>query len=235
MEIRRLWPLPFTSALSRRAAILVLLWLPVHTVALRLVLTRLMLGGALTQAEATLFYYLSGCLYLVPAAFRFLRRDFDPLVEHPFLCLREMLGGYCGMYCCNYAMALLMLALFPQAQNPNDLGIAEIARQEQPVIRAALVFLAPMVEELLFRAGVFGLLRRKSRLAAYAVSTLCFAVYHIAPYAVQDPFCWIFLLEYVPASLLLARCYERSNSIWCSIFFHMFNNGVAFAAISALS
>ena len=44
----------------------------------------------------------------------------------------------------------------------------------------------------------------------------------------------IFLLQYIPASLLLARCYERCNSIWGSIFFHMLINAVSFSALSVL-
>jgi membrane protease YdiL (CAAX protease family) len=63
---------------------------------------------------------------------------------------------------------------------------------------------------------------------------LCFSLYHVAPYAVLDPVNWIFLLQYIPASLLLARCYERCNSIWGSIFFHMLINAVSFSALSVL-
>ena len=42
------------------------------------------------------------------------------------------------------------------------------------------------------------------------------------------------LLQYLPVSWLLCRCYERCNSIWGSIFFHMLVNGVAVSTISFL-
>ena len=44
----------------------------------------------------------------------------------------------------------------------------------------------------------------------------------------------LYMLQYIPVSFLLCRCYERTESIWCSIFFHMLVNGVALNALSAL-
>ena len=52
--------------------------------------------------------------------------------------------------------------------------------------------------------------------------------------ALQDLVYWIYVLEYVPVALLLCRCYERTNSIWSCIFFHMMVNGVAVNTLSAL-
>ena len=74
---------------------------------------------------------------------------------------------------------------------------------------------------------LFGTLRHKNRAAAYAVSMLAFSVYHVWGYALDDPGYWIFLLQYLPAGWLLARCYERTNSIWGSVFFHMLTNALA--------
>ena len=73
-----------------------------------------------------------------------------------------------------------------------------------------------------------------SRAAAYAASMLLFSVYHIWGYAAADPTAWLYLLQYLPASFLLARIYEKTNTLWASIFLHMTVNGVAMMAISAL-
>ena len=93
---------------------------------------------------------------------------------------------------------------------------------------------SPTVEELMFRAGIFGALRRRSRFAAYAVSALVFSLYHVWGFAIADPINWIYIIQYIPVSLLLARCYERTNSIWSSIFFHMTVNAVSLQALSML-
>ena len=109
-----------------------------------------------------------------------------------------------------------------------------VAEQDMRAVRAAVIYLAPVVEEMLFRAGIFGLLWQRNRRAAYIVSALCFALYHVVPYAILQPAYWLFLLEYIPVSLLLAYCYERTNSIWCSIFFHMLVNGVSMNLLGAV-
>ena len=93
---------------------------------------------------------------------------------------------------------------------------------------ALAVFLAPMVEEPLFRGAVFGSLYRRSRWAAYAVSAALFSLYHVWQFAAAygDPTYLIYALAYVPVSLALAFAYERSGSIWVPIAFHMTINAV---------
>ena len=251
MEEKRLpWPRPFTSALTRREAALVLAYLPLHLFLLPYIFNRLFESGAVDQAGANVIYYSLGFVWMLFTAFGFLRRDFDALIDAPLRCLGEVLGGYGLMLCCNLLVGLLFLYLLPMLDsNPNNQAIAEAAGVAEAsgaaagvgvsmtggrAINAVIVFFGPVVEELLFRAGIFGLLRQRSRRAAYIVSALCFAVAHIAPYAALSPINWLYLVQYIPAALLLARCYERSNCIWCSIFFHMLNNGVALKALSLL-
>ena len=226
-------PPPFTSALSKREAILVLLYLPVHIVLLQFGLTALVERAILPEARATLLYYTIGFVYMVLCAFGFLRRDFDALIDAPFYCIREVLRAYLWMLGFNLVLGML-LVLVSGETNPNNESIMNVYVQDMGSMKAAVIFLAPPVEEMMFRAGIFGLIRRKNRKAAYIVSALCFALYHVVPYALINPIYWVFVLQYIPVSLLLARCYERTNSIWCSIFFHMLVNGIALSALNAI-
>ena len=228
-----IWPRPFTSRLTKREAILVIAYLPIHLLVLQLGFGTLAEKGVLPLATADLLYYLTGFVYMVAAAFGFLRRDFDALIDAPFSCLREIARGYLAMLCCNFLLGLLFL-LLPESENPNNAAVMEAAALDTRAIKAAVILLAPVVEEMIFRAGIFGLILRRNRLAAYIVSALCFALYHVVPYALVEPLYWLFLLQYIPVSLLLASCYERTNSIWCSIFFHMLVNGVSFSALGVL-
>lgn len=227
------WPRPFTSRLTERETVLVLVYLPLHLFVLHLVFERLALQGTLSDAMANLLYYGLGFVYMICAAFGFLRRDFDALIDEPLRCLWEVLRGYGLMLCFNLALGLLALWLSGQ-ENPNNESLMVEIEQDTRIMKALLLYLGPLVEEMLFRAGIFGVLRRKNRRAAYIVSALCFSLYHVVPYAAYSPVYWVYLLEYIPVSLLLARCYERSNSIWCSIFFHMLVNGVSLGVLSAL-
>ena len=99
---------------------------------------------------------------------------------------------------------------------------------------ALAVFLAPLVEEPIFRGGIFGLLYERSRFAAYIVSMLLFSLAHVLGYAIADPVYWIYLLQYLPASWMLCRTYERCRSIWGSILLHMMINGISVLTIQAL-
>ena len=231
--LKRTPPPPFTSCLSNRELIMVLLYLPIHLVLLQFGLTALIEREMMPQARATLLYYVIGFVYMVVFAFGFLRRDFDALVDAPFYCIREILRSYLWMMGFNLVLGMLLLLVSGES-NPNNEGIMNIYAQEAGSIKAAVIFLAPPVEGMMFRAGIFGLVRRKSRVWAYVASALCFSLYHVVPYAIQEPIYWVFILQYVPVSLLLARCYERTNSIWGSIFFHMLINGISLSTLSAI-
>ena len=41
-------------------------------------------------------------------------------------------------------------------------------------------------------------------------------------------------IQYIPVSFLLCRVYERTNTIWSSIFFHMLVNWVSMNALKML-
>ena len=232
MPKRRGFP-PFTSALSPTETALVLAWLPVHVALLPWLLRLLYERGAIDVLQANVLLYGLGFGYMLAAAFRFLRRDFDPLIERPLLVAGQVCTGYIAMLACNILAGLLIARLTDGAENMNNDALAELAEYSYGPMKAALVYLGPLTEEMLFRAGLFGTLRHKNRAAAYAVSMLAFSVYHVWTYAGADPGYWIFLLQYLPAGWLLARCYERTNSIWGSVFFHMLTNYMALELFSA--
>ena len=150
------------------------------------------------------------------------------------LAVENVNGEIAEAMVCNYCTSLILLAVLPDASNPNNGAIMDMAKIDMRWIKAMTIFLAPPVEELMFRAGIFGTLRRRSRFAAYAVSALVFSLYHVWSFAITDPINWIYIIQYIPVSLLLARCYERTNSIWSSIFFHMTVNAVSLQALSML-
>ena len=225
----------FTSRLSRKETVAALAWLPVHLVLLPLLLQQLMNRGAMDDVAANVVCYCVGLLYMLGLLFPFLRRDFDPLCDRPVYCLLEVLANYGLMYLGNLAIAGLMLLVLGQTnENPNNAGLMDMADRGWNQMSATAVFIAPIVEECMFRAGIFGTLRRYKRWAAYLAATLAFSFYHVWAYALVDPIYWLYFIQYVPVSLLLCRVYERTNSIWGSIFFHMLVNYIAMNALRML-
>ena len=225
----------FTSRLSKKETVAALAYLPVHLVLLPLLLQQMINRGAMDDVAANLICYSVGVLYMLGLLFPFLRRDFDPLCDRPFYCLLEILENYGLMYLGNLAIAALMLLVLNQTnENPNNAGLMDMAGRGWNQMTAMAVFMAPIVEECMLRDGVFGTLRRYNRWAAYLTATLAFSLYHVWAYALVDPIYWLYFIQYVPVSLLLCRVYERTNSIWGSIFFHMLVNYIAMNALQML-
>ncbi len=225
----------FTSRLSRGEAIAALLYLPVHILLLPVALTLAGPSLGLGEADLNLILYVVGTVYMLLLLFKFLRRDFDPLLDRPGYCLLEIITGYALMYLANMVVAgIFMLIPWFTQENPNNSAIMDLAGQNWGKMSAMAVFLAPIVEECMFRAGIFGTLCRYNRWAAYIVSVLAFSVYHVYAYALMDSIYWLYILQYIPVSILLCRVYERTNTIWSSIFFHMLINWMSMNALKLL-
>lgn len=226
-------PVMLQSHLSKGETIAVLAYIPVHIFLLPLALAIPLANGSISEATCNLLCYGVGAVYMVALCFRFLRRDFDPLCDRPFRCVTEILSHYLMMMGFNLIVGVA-LSFFLTEENPNNSAIMEMAGQDYSSIKAIAVFLAPLVEEMMFRAGIFGTLRKYNRTLAYIVAILAFSLYHVWGYVFIDRMYLLYMLQYIPVSFLLCRCYERTESIWCSIFFHMLVNGVALNALSAL-
>ncbi len=221
------------SRLSKAQAIAVLVWLPVHSFLLPTLAVVLIRLGLLPVDLADLAIYAVGAVFMLAVLWRFLRRDFDPLWEHPFRMLLMVIGGYLASIYGQALIGNLLDALSVTAQNENNAAVEELAKLDVRTTTVMAVFLAPLVEEGMFRAGIFGLLRRKHRVLAYVLSTLLFGLYHVWSEAIYDPIQLVFILQYVPSSLVLAYIYDRTDSIWSSIFLHMLTNVIAIAALLA--
>lgn len=223
----------YKSAMTKGETIAALIYLPVHIALLPALLYMLLQRGYLDESQMNLLCYAVGAVYMLVFCFRFLRRDFDPLLDRPFYCLKEIAVSY-GMMLGFTLVAGGVLSLFAGQENPNNAAVMDMAALDGRSVKAMAVYMAPIVEELMFRGGIFGLARRYNRILAYALSMAAFSLYHVWAYAMLDPLYWLYVLQYLPVSFLLCRLYEKTNTIWCCIFFHMLVNAVSLSALSAL-
>ena len=92
-----------------------------------------------------------------------------------------------------------------------------------------LVFLAPIVEEAVFRGYIFGNLRESSRPAAYLVSSFLFALLHVWQFVVvyRDLSYLLVMVQYLVPGAVMGWTFEKSGSIWGSILLHCIVNGLA--------
>ena len=202
----------------------VLVWIPVDVLGLPLLLIGLFPG--LSDVDLNFWVYGIGLAVLLPLCLSFLRRDFDRVWERPGHILAQALIGLGLMLVFNILVSYLFYFLLPEA-NPNDEAVDALLRTEKGKMSAVTVVMAPLLEELMFRGGVFGTLRRWNRAAAYIGCLLLFALLHTWQYALYDPKYLLFILQYLPAGWLLCRCYEKTECIWASILLHVMNNSFA--------
>jgi len=226
----------FQQLMTPTERVLGWIWLPVNTFLLPILAAVYVYANPdqLSDGALNLVTFAVSAVALLLMLHRFWRESFHRMLDRPGRCLGAMLLG--GLV--NYALSLavspvLLLALDGAVDNPNNAALLEIAQQDLGMIKAASVFLAPLVEETLFRGVVFGSLRPKHRVLAYALSTGLFSLLHVWQYILvsADASLLVYALQYIPSGVALACCYERSGSIWPPIFLHMLLNTVAFTVL----
>ena len=185
--------------------------------------------GLLSESQMNLVYYCTSAVLTFVLLGKFLRRNFDSLLDNLWGSLVAFVVGWGIYFVLALAFGLLIKALGIGEDNPNNSAIEEMLEQDRGIIIAMTVFRAPIVEECIFRGGLFCGLYRKNRYLAYVVSIVLFSVYHVWQYALaaQDISYLLYAISYIPASVALCWAYERSGSIWTSIFFHMSFNAYA--------
>ncbi len=219
----------FTGRLKKGETFAALAWIPVHILLLPWLLRFACRDGRMDISTANLVLYAAGTLYMLVMMGRFLRRQFDPLCDRFFFCLLQVAGSYLAVIAFNAAFATILVLISGGdiIANPNNQAVTGLAEESPGIISATGIFLAPIVEELMFRAGVFGAIRGRNRALAYIVSMLAFGIYHVWSYLPEDPLYILFVVQYLPVSWLLCRCYEKTDTIWTPIFLHMLINAVS--------
>ncbi len=235
MMIRRI-EIPFATQMTETQTVLGWIYLAVHIAALPLLLRLLQrfTPEPIGDAELNLIYYCVGIVFSLTVMLGFLRRGFDRLADNFRLCLLTMVVALMIDYALSGVAALALLLVDGVLKNPNNDAVMDMAQQNSGIVKAIAIFLAPIVEEILFRGVVFGSIRTRSRLWAYVVSVAVFSIYHVWSYAaVSGDFTQLlYALQYVPVSFVLAWAYERSGCIWTGIFFHMGFNAMSFYVLN---
>ncbi|WP_300605916.1 CPBP family intramembrane glutamic endopeptidase [uncultured Oscillibacter sp.] len=150
-------------------------------------------------------------------------------LDEPARALKTAGVGIVAYYGLGELAARLGSVFVDRSGNLNDAVISARTGSAPHMTLLIVVFLAPFVEETLFRGLVFGGLKEKSRLLAYAVSCALFALVHVWQFALanRDPAYFLAMVQYLIPGLVLAWAYEHSGTLWASIGLH--------AGVNALS
>jgi membrane protease YdiL (CAAX protease family) len=186
-------------------------------------------GAALSGAmQDTIYYYVLFAVTVV-IFHGFLGRTTRSLADNAAGALKTVAVGLVALYGLNELVYRLTHLL---AGNPTNLNDVAISAQIQDAPRTTLlivVFLAPFVEEVLFRGLVFGGLRSRSRLLAYAVSCALFALLHVWQFAVVErdaAYFWL-MVQYLVPGVVLAWAYDHAGTLWASVALHAAANALS--------
>ncbi len=121
----------------------------------------------------------------------------------------------------NLAMNLMQIFPWFQSDQLQDVGFGYfITTGDRVLAMLAIVFIAPIAEELIMRGWVYGKLRAKVKIGtAIVLTSLLFAVLH----GQWNVGVGVFMLSVVLCSLR-----EITGSIWSGMLLHILSNGIAF-------
>lgn len=220
----------FRFPMTKAERIFGILYIPVFAVVLAFLVPWVCMkltDGEMSAPYINLCYYGFSFLVVLICMFRYLRLSFSDIFDGFGRFLKSVIFGYVFYYAMLYAVSVVLTLVLESTINPNSQEILNETRLNRNVMIVTGVFLAPILEESLFRGALFGTIRQKSRIVAYIVSIVVFALYHLWQSFYVDGFSWtlvLYLLQYIPGSVALAWCYEKSGTIWSSITLHAIIN-----------
>ena len=188
-----------------------------------------LLGVTISEGlRNTIYYYLLFAVTVV-IFHGFLGRTSRQFSDHFGQACKTILIGLVALYGLNELMYRFTSLMLNNHINLNDLSISAQIQDAPRTTLLIVIFLAPFVEEVLFRGLVFGNLREKSRLMAYLISCLLFAFLHVWQFALsnQDMTYFLLMIQYLIPGLVLAWTYEHSGTLWASIGLHAAANALS--------
>lgn len=229
---------PLGPSMSRLEVIGGLIYLPFYIIGLAFLLELLFraMGWNLSLTDANLIYFLVNFLVVALLFHRWLIESLAVVTRRFWPFVQAVILGFVLYYALSWLVGAVLTFLDLAVDNPNDAFVGSLAGNNFRLIAICTILLAPMVEETLFRGLIFGGIHRKSRIAAYAVSSLLFAAIHVWQYVGEVGWTATLLcaVQYLPAGVALGWTYEKSGTIWASTVVHCLVNAVSMGILHGL-
>ena len=208
--------------------VIYLLVLPFATSPLFRLAERMLATDLSPAVQNTIYYYILFAVTVV-IFHGFLGRTTRHLFDRGALVGKTVLTGIVAHYGLNELVYRVANLIISGRTNLNDTTISAQIDDAPRSTLLIVIFLAPFVEEVLFRGLVFGNLKNKSRVVGYTISCTLFALLHVWQFAVnhQDVTYFLVMVQYLVPGLILAWVYERSGTLWTPILLHAVTNALA--------
>ena len=192
-----------------------------------------LLGVSISESlQNIIFYYLLFAVTLI-LFHHFLAQTTVRFFDNLGGALATLCLGLLVFYGANELLFRVCSVLFNSRTNLNDMAIAAQIVSAPRMTALIVVVLAPFVEETLFRGLVFGCIRDNSRVAAYVISCVLFALLHVLPFFLSshDLGYLILMLQYLVPGLIFAWAFEHSGTLWTAILLHAVVNALSLGII----
>lgn len=207
--------------------------------------SRLMAG--LTSSSDNIEYIVSAIFIQVLAGFfpillmiYIFREDFigyfKDLKKRPLFYVLLTIGLFIVGLILSGLVSILLSKIGIEGDSENQLFLeAAIKSNAAPLVFVAAVIQAPILEELIFRKTLFGMLEKKFRLnkiVTLVIATLFFALIHVVSELTSgDPMQMLVVLTYIPLSLTLGIAYIQTENLLIPMIIHFLNNVLAFLSV----
>lgn len=148
----------FADLMRPGERIAALVYLPIHVFALPLLLPYLVYAVPdITAVDINLTYYVIGFVYVLALCWRFLRAGFDAALDRLGTFVLAILTAYLLEMALSMVISSLIVALnLGLGSSPNNDAFVSMIPEGRSKIIAMTVFMAPIVEEVLFRGLEIG-------------------------------------------------------------------------------
>lgn len=138
-----------------------------------------------------------------------------------------------GILIANYALSMIVALLTNTDNSQNQEVVSQNAMISPLYSFLYTCILAPVMEETVFRAGIFTWIRKHAGfLPAMLISSIAFGLIHVMNSLFSGNFIdFAYLLVYAGIGMILAYAYEKSGTVLVSTGIHAGNNFVAFLSM----
>ena len=192
-----------------------------------------LLKDPLTEVELNFVYFCVNFLCMTVILHRFLGVSARAAIKRPLYTLQSAFFGFAGYFAASWVVGMVITWLCPDFANANDGAVNDMLAQSPQLITLGTVLLAPVAEELMYRALIFRSVYNRNRALGYLVSTVLFGAIHVVGYiGIYSPLeLGMAMLQYAPAGLCLGWAYARSGNIYAPILMHIAINQLGVSAM----
>ncbi|OMD72577.1 CPBP family intramembrane glutamic endopeptidase [Paenibacillus odorifer] len=141
-----------------------------------------------------------------------------------------MVWGLCLIIIIGNILIPTLISIFhPITKSVNEVDLRAMLSSYPFIFTVNVVWIGPVIEELVYRVTIFRTIRRKSRLLAYLISSFLFGFQHVYRAVVfQSNYNEMWnIFSYMASGLIFAYLYEKRKNILVPIGAHMFSNGLS--------